>query len=189
MPRPPRSIPRCPTTSRPKHCRRRCAASTDHPRRQVKAEMSTRTVLRWNLRQLMAQNGMFATTDLVAPLHERGVEISRQMVHRIATKPRSASISTCSPPSATSCRARPTTCSSSSPNKSVRRPRSTTADPASATCDPSAPPSAAPTTTSDSAGLLGVCKHHPANPTDARASHLCRMPSQTALSPREMPAV
>ncbi len=49
--------------------------------------MSTRTVLRWNLRQLMAQNGMFATTDLVAPLHERGVEISRQMVHRIATKP------------------------------------------------------------------------------------------------------
>ncbi|BBZ15980.1 helix-turn-helix domain-containing protein [Mycolicibacterium gadium] len=49
--------------------------------------MTTRTVLRWNLRQLMAQNGMFATTDLVAPLHERGVEISRQMVHRIATKP------------------------------------------------------------------------------------------------------
>ncbi|AFM20171.1 putative transcriptional regulator (plasmid) [Mycolicibacterium chubuense NBB4] len=49
--------------------------------------MTTRTVIRWNLRQLMAQNGMFATTDLVAPLHERGVEISRQMVHRIATKP------------------------------------------------------------------------------------------------------
>jgi DNA-binding Xre family transcriptional regulator len=49
--------------------------------------MSTRTVLRWNLRRLMAENGMFATTDLVAPLHERGVEISRQMVHRIATKP------------------------------------------------------------------------------------------------------
>jgi len=49
--------------------------------------MSTRTVLRWNLRQLMAENGMFSTTDLVEPLHERGVEISRQMVHRIATKP------------------------------------------------------------------------------------------------------
>ncbi len=49
--------------------------------------MSTRTVIRWNLRQLMAENGMFATTDLVAPLRERGVEISRQMVHRVATKP------------------------------------------------------------------------------------------------------
>ena len=49
--------------------------------------MSTRTVLRWNLRQLMAEHGMFATTDLVEPLRQRGVEISRQMVHRIATKP------------------------------------------------------------------------------------------------------
>jgi DNA-binding Xre family transcriptional regulator len=49
--------------------------------------MSTRTVIRWNLRQLMAENGMFATTDLVEPLRERGVEISRQMVHRVATKP------------------------------------------------------------------------------------------------------
>jgi DNA-binding Xre family transcriptional regulator len=49
--------------------------------------MSTRTVIRWNLRQLMAENGMFHTTDLVEPLHQRGVEISRQMVHRVATKP------------------------------------------------------------------------------------------------------
>lgn len=46
----------------------------------------TRTVIRWNLRQLMAENGMFATTDLVEPLHERGIEISRQMVHRVVTK-------------------------------------------------------------------------------------------------------
>jgi DNA-binding Xre family transcriptional regulator len=46
----------------------------------------TRTVFRWNLRQLMAENGMFATTDLVEPLHERGIEISRQMVHRVVTK-------------------------------------------------------------------------------------------------------
>ncbi|WP_198950084.1 helix-turn-helix transcriptional regulator [Kineosporia sp. A_224] len=48
--------------------------------------MTTKTVLRWNLRQLMAENGMFHTTDLVEPLHQRGVEISRQMVHRVATK-------------------------------------------------------------------------------------------------------
>ena len=46
----------------------------------------TRTVVRWNLRQLMAENGMFATTDLLEPLRQRGIEISRQMVHRVVTK-------------------------------------------------------------------------------------------------------
>jgi DNA-binding Xre family transcriptional regulator len=45
-----------------------------------------RMVIRWNLRQVMAENGMFATTDLLEPLHQRGVEISRQMVHRVVTK-------------------------------------------------------------------------------------------------------
>ncbi|WP_329000889.1 helix-turn-helix transcriptional regulator [Kribbella sp. NBC_00709] len=45
-----------------------------------------RMVIRWNLRQVMAENGMFATTDLAEPLHQRGVEISRQMVHRVVTK-------------------------------------------------------------------------------------------------------
>ncbi len=49
--------------------------------------MSTRTVIRWNLRQLMAENGMFATSDLVEPLREQGVEISRQMIHRVVTQP------------------------------------------------------------------------------------------------------
>lgn len=48
--------------------------------------MSTKAVIRWNLRQVMAENGMFATTDLLEPLHQRGVEISRQMVHRVVTK-------------------------------------------------------------------------------------------------------
>lgn len=42
--------------------------------------------MRWNLRQLMAAKGMFQTTDLLEPLHDRGVELSRQMVHRIVTK-------------------------------------------------------------------------------------------------------
>ncbi len=46
----------------------------------------TRAVIRWNLRQLMAEHGMFATTDLVEPLRQRGVEMSRQMVHRVVTK-------------------------------------------------------------------------------------------------------
>lgn len=48
--------------------------------------MSTRTVLRWQLRQRMAEHGLFATTDLVEPLHQRGVMLSRQMVHRVVTK-------------------------------------------------------------------------------------------------------
>lgn len=49
--------------------------------------MSTRTVIRWNLRQLMAQHGMFATTDLVEPLRQRGISMSRQMIHRVVTQP------------------------------------------------------------------------------------------------------
>jgi len=38
---------------------------------------------RWHLRRLMAQRGMFATTDLVAPLAERGVTLSREQVYRL----------------------------------------------------------------------------------------------------------
>ena len=49
--------------------------------------MTRKLTMRWNLRQLMAAKGMFQTTDLLEPLHERGVELSRQMVHRIVTKP------------------------------------------------------------------------------------------------------
>lgn len=43
-------------------------------------------VARWNLRRVMAERGMFATTDLIEPLHQRGVELSRQMIHRVVTK-------------------------------------------------------------------------------------------------------
>jgi DNA-binding Xre family transcriptional regulator len=46
----------------------------------------SRTVIRWNLRQVMAENGMFQTSELVEPLRQRGVEMSRQMVHRVVTK-------------------------------------------------------------------------------------------------------
>lgn len=44
-------------------------------------------VAHWNLRQVMAERGMFATTDLIEPLRQRGVELSRQMIHRVVTKP------------------------------------------------------------------------------------------------------
>ncbi len=41
------------------------------------------TTYRWHLRQLMATRGMFATTDLVAPLADRGVSLSREQVYRL----------------------------------------------------------------------------------------------------------
>jgi len=47
---------------------------------------NNKMVAHWNLRQLMAERGMFAATDLIEPLHERGVELSRQMIHRVVTK-------------------------------------------------------------------------------------------------------
>ncbi|MGH3974324.1 MAG: helix-turn-helix domain-containing protein [Pseudonocardiaceae bacterium] len=53
----------------------------------VAAQSAGSPVVRWNLRRVMAEKGMFATTDLLGPLAERGVEISRQMVHRVVTKP------------------------------------------------------------------------------------------------------
>jgi DNA-binding Xre family transcriptional regulator len=47
---------------------------------------NNRMVAHWNLRQLMAEQGMFATSDLLEPLHDHGVELSRQMIHRVVTK-------------------------------------------------------------------------------------------------------
>jgi DNA-binding Xre family transcriptional regulator len=39
----------------------------------------------WHLRRVMADRGMFATTELVAPLAERGVKLSREQVYRLVT--------------------------------------------------------------------------------------------------------
>jgi DNA-binding Xre family transcriptional regulator len=39
----------------------------------------------WHLRRLMAEAGMFATTDLVPLLAERGVRLSREQVYRLVT--------------------------------------------------------------------------------------------------------
>ena len=38
---------------------------------------------RWNLRQMMATRTMFATTDLLAPLKERGITLSTSQVYRL----------------------------------------------------------------------------------------------------------
>ena len=40
---------------------------------------------RWHLRQRMAERGLFATTDLVPLLAERGVVLSREQVYRLVT--------------------------------------------------------------------------------------------------------
>lgn len=40
---------------------------------------------RWHLRQLMADRGLFSTTDLAPLLAERGVELSAAQVYRLVT--------------------------------------------------------------------------------------------------------
>jgi len=42
--------------------------------------------VRWHLRQLMATREMFNTSDLVSPLAERGVALSREQVYRLVTQ-------------------------------------------------------------------------------------------------------
>ena len=42
---------------------------------------------RWDLRRLMAEQGMYQTTDLVPLLAERGVTLSREQVFRLVTQP------------------------------------------------------------------------------------------------------
>lgn len=40
----------------------------------------------WHLRELMAERGMFQTTELAAPLAERGVALSPAQIHRLVTQ-------------------------------------------------------------------------------------------------------
>ncbi|MGH9304261.1 MAG: helix-turn-helix domain-containing protein [Acidimicrobiales bacterium] len=49
--------------------------------------MTTRKLdYRWHLRQVMATREMFATTDLIAPLGERGITLSSSQVYRLAVE-------------------------------------------------------------------------------------------------------
>lgn len=41
----------------------------------------------WNLRSLMANKGMYQTTDMQRALSEEGHQLSREQVYRIVTKP------------------------------------------------------------------------------------------------------
>ena len=47
--------------------------------------MTSKVGYRWHLRARMAERGMFATTDLIAPLAQRGVKLSREQVYRLVT--------------------------------------------------------------------------------------------------------
>jgi DNA-binding Xre family transcriptional regulator len=50
---------------------------------------------RWHLRRVMAEHGMFATTDLVPHLAQRGVRLSREQVYRlVAGTPQRLSLAT-----------------------------------------------------------------------------------------------
>jgi len=50
---------------------------------------------RWHLRRLMADRGLFATTELVPLLAERGVALSREQVYRlVAQTPQRLSLAT-----------------------------------------------------------------------------------------------
>lgn len=40
----------------------------------------------WHLRRLMADRGMFQTTDLSAPLAERGIALSREQLWRLVSQ-------------------------------------------------------------------------------------------------------
>ncbi|MFE3443513.1 helix-turn-helix domain-containing protein [Nocardia sp. NPDC059180] len=46
---------------------------------------SRRVVMRWHLRQVMATRGIFQTSELVPLLADRGVNLTRQYVHKLVT--------------------------------------------------------------------------------------------------------
>jgi DNA-binding Xre family transcriptional regulator len=47
--------------------------------------MTARLDYRWHLRKVMADRGMFSTTDLVGPLADRDITLSSSQVYRLVT--------------------------------------------------------------------------------------------------------
>jgi DNA-binding Xre family transcriptional regulator len=45
--------------------------------------MAAKLDYRWHLRRVMAERDMFSTTDLLAPLAERGIRLSTSQVYRL----------------------------------------------------------------------------------------------------------
>jgi hypothetical protein len=48
--------------------------------------MTRKLDYRWHLRQVMAARGMFATTDLIEPLAQRGIHLSSSQVYRLVVE-------------------------------------------------------------------------------------------------------
>jgi DNA-binding Xre family transcriptional regulator len=48
--------------------------------------MTARLDYRWHLRSVMADRGMFATTDLIGPLGQRGIRLSSSQVYRLVVE-------------------------------------------------------------------------------------------------------
>lgn len=48
--------------------------------------MTAKLDYRWNLRQVMATREMFATTDLLGPLAQRGITLSTSQVYRLVVE-------------------------------------------------------------------------------------------------------
>ena len=48
--------------------------------------MAARLDYRWHLRKVMADRGMFSTTDLNGPLTRRGITLSSSQVYRLVTE-------------------------------------------------------------------------------------------------------
>jgi hypothetical protein len=48
--------------------------------------MARKLDYRWHLRQIMAARGMFATTDLIEPLAQRGIHLSSSQVYRLVVE-------------------------------------------------------------------------------------------------------
>lgn len=48
--------------------------------------MAPKLDYRWHLRQVMASRGMFATTDLIEPLAQRGIHLSSSQVYRLVVE-------------------------------------------------------------------------------------------------------
>jgi hypothetical protein len=48
--------------------------------------MTAKLDYRWRLRQTMAARGMFATTDLLEPLAQRGIRLSSSQVYRLVAE-------------------------------------------------------------------------------------------------------
>lgn len=49
--------------------------------------MTRKVTTVWRLRQVMAERGLFQTTELVPLLADRGVNLSREQVFRLVTQP------------------------------------------------------------------------------------------------------